>query len=100
MAVDARRDAVSGAIAEGDGILRLQPAWVARDFLPPGRRLGLHDDAYDLGERGAICERWLASTTEADNRVGPPGEGLSLLAVDGPDEILLRDAVASDPVAI
>ena len=100
MAVDTRRDAVVGAIADGDGILRLRPAWVARDFLPPGRRLGLPDDAYDLGERGAICERWLASTTEADNRVGPPGEGLSLLARDGAGEITLREAVGSDPVAI
>ena len=34
------------------GILRLEPAWVARDFLPPGRRLGLHDDEYEVGERG------------------------------------------------
>ena len=100
MAVDARRDAVVGAIADGDGILRLRPAWVARDFLPPGRRLGLPEDAYDLGERGAICERWLASTTEADNRVGPPGEGLSLIALEGADEITLRDAVEIDPVAI
>ena len=100
MAVDAKRDAVVGAIADGDGILRLKPAWVARDFLPPGRRLSLPDHAYDLGERGAVCERWLASTTEADNRVGPPGEGLSVLAVDGPDEITLKDAVASDPAAI
>jgi hypothetical protein len=100
MAVDARRDAVVSAIADGDGILPLRPSWVARDFLPPGRRLGLPDDAYDLGERGAICERWLASTTEADNRVGPPGEGLSFLAPDGPEEITLREAVASDPAAI
>jgi hypothetical protein len=100
MAIDARRDAVAGAIADGDGILRLRPAWVARDFLPPGRRLGLPDDAYELGERGAVCERWLASTTEADNRVGPPGEGLSVLGLDDPTEITLRDAVASDPAAI
>ena len=100
MAVDARRDAVVGAIARGDGILRLKPAWVARDFLPPGRRLGLPEEAYELGERGAICERWLASTTEADNRVGHPGEGLSVIALEGPEEITLRDAVAFDPVAI
>jgi len=100
MAIDARRDEVVRAIADGDGILRLEPAWVARDFLPPGRRLGLPDDAYDLGERGAICERWLASTTEADNRVGPPDEGLSVLALDGPDTVTLREVVASDPVAI
>ena len=100
MAVDARRDVVVGALADGAGILRLKAAWVARDFLPPGRRLGLPDDKYELGERGAICERWLASTTEADNLVGPPGEGLSVLALAGPEQITLRDAVAFEPVAI
>jgi hypothetical protein len=97
--VDARRDSVERALSEGDGILRLEPAWVARDFLPAGRRLGLAEEAYDLGERGAMCERWLASTTEADNRVGPEGEGLSFLSLEG-ERISLRDAVQSDPVSI
>jgi hypothetical protein len=100
MSVDPTRDVVERALADGDGILRLEPAWVARDFLPPGRRLGLPEEAYDLGERGAICERWLASTTEADNRVGPSDEGLSFLALDGDDRITLRDAVAAAPVEI
>jgi hypothetical protein len=59
-------------LAHSDGILRLEPTWVARDFLPPGRRLGLPEDAYDVGDRGFVCERWLGSTTKADNRVGPP----------------------------
>ena len=79
-AVRRRAEAV---LAEQGGVLRLRPAFVARDFLPPGRRLGLPEQAYDSGERGAICERWLASTTRADNRVGPPGEGLSAVACDG-----------------
>jgi hypothetical protein len=100
MAVDARRDSVERALSDGDGILRLEPAWVARDFLPPGRRLGLSEDAYELGERGAMCERWLASTTEADNRVHVDGEGLSFLALDGPERITLREAVQADPAAI
>jgi hypothetical protein len=78
----------------------MSPAWVARDFLPPGRRLGLPEDAYELGARGAICERWLASTTKADNRVGPADEGLSYVALDRPDRITLREAVAADPVSI
>ncbi|HEY7400240.1 MAG TPA: hypothetical protein VH989_05010 [Actinomycetota bacterium] len=99
MVVDARRDSVERALSEGDGILRLEPAWVGRDFLPAGRRLGLAEDAYDLGERGAMCERWLASTTEADNRIGPEGEGLSFLGLEG-ERISLREAVESDPVAI
>ena len=99
MAIDAMRDEVARALSEGDGVVRLSPAWVARDFLPPGRRLGLAEDAYDLGERGAVCERWLASTTVADNRVGPPDEGLSYLALDGPERVTLSDAVEADPVA-
>jgi hypothetical protein len=99
MAIDAMRDEVIRALSLGDGIVRLSPAWVARDFLPPGRRLGLTEDAYDLDGRGAVCERWLASTTVADNRVGPPDEGLSYLALDGPEQITLKDAVEADPVA-
>jgi hypothetical protein len=86
------RHRVETLLAEHDGVLRLEPAFVARDFLPAGRRLGLPESAYDVGERGAICERWLASTTKADNRVGPPDEGLSAVAVDG-DPLLLVDVV-------
>jgi hypothetical protein len=94
------RSGLERALSEGDGILRLAPAWVARDFLPAGKRLGLPDDAYDVGERGAMCERWLASTTEADNRVGPEGEGLSYLALDGTERITLKEAVEADPASI
>jgi hypothetical protein len=87
-------------LAAGNGVIRLAPAWVARDFLPPGRRLGLPEAAYDVGERGFICERWLASTTKADNRVGPPDEGLShLVGADG-SRLLLRDAVRAAPATV
>jgi hypothetical protein len=54
------RRLVEDALAQGNGILRLKPAWVARTFLPPGRRMGLPESQYALGPRGAICERWLA----------------------------------------
>jgi hypothetical protein len=94
---------LDGLLERGNGVLRCEPAWVARDFLPPGRRLGLPEDAYDVGERGAICERWLASTTRADNRTGPPDEGLSHLVAepgDSGDRLLLRDAVRADPAAV
>jgi hypothetical protein len=91
--LDRRRALLDGALSDGNGILRLEPAWVARDFLPPGRRLGLNDGAYDVGERGYLCERWLASTTKADNRVGPPDEGLSYIALDGAERLSLREAV-------
>jgi hypothetical protein len=90
--------AVEKALVNGNGILRLEPAWVARDFLPPGRRLGLAEDQYDVGDRGFICERWLASTTHADNRIGLPDEGLSYLGMEGGERITLDKAVKADPV--
>jgi hypothetical protein len=94
MAVNGR-SVVEKSLARGNGILRLEPSWVARDFLPPGRRLGLKENAYKVGERGWICERWIGSTTRADNRVGPPDEGLSYIA--GDERMTLRDAVAAAP---
>ncbi|MEA2247497.1 MAG: hypothetical protein QOH46_2026 [Solirubrobacteraceae bacterium] len=91
---------VERALSDANGILRLRPAWVAREWLPPGRRLGLPEDAYDVGERGFICERWLASTTRAHNRVGPPDEGLSHLALDGGPDVTLDAAIRSNGAAI
>lgn len=94
------RDVLERLLVAGNGVLRCEPAWVARDFLPPGRRLGLPEDQYDVGERGFICERWLASTTRADNRVSPDDEGLSHVVGEHGERLLLRDAVAADPVAV
>lgn len=96
MTLRTRRDQLDRALSMGNGILRLEPAWVAREFLPAGRRLGLNDDQYDLGERGEICERWLGSTTKADNRIGPSDEGLSYLSLDG-EHMTLLDAIESAP---
>lgn len=89
------RTSVAAAITEGGGILNLDPAWVARSFLPAGRRLGLAAGDYDAGERGTICERWLASTTHADNAVGPPGEGISAIRTRAGRRIDLASAVAA-----
>lgn len=88
---------IAEAISGSDGIVALKPAWVARDWLPPGRRLGLADEEYDVGERGYICERWLGSTTRADNRTGPPDEGLSYLSWEGPEITLAELVEASGP---
>jgi hypothetical protein len=84
------------AIENGQGIIRLAPNWVPRSFCIPGRRIKLHpDDYYALGgERGGIDERWLASTTPADN--GPltsENEGLSFIVHDG-ERVTLLDAVS------
>lgn len=91
------RNAVEKAVQKNNGILRLDPAWVARDFLPPGRRLGLPESEYELGERGGICERWIASTTKADNAVSVPDEGLSFIRPESGESIRLKDAVESAP---
>src|SRR5690606_34759419 len=87
-------------IKKRDGIIPLEPAWVARDFLPPGKRLGLSEDQYNLGERGGICERWIGSTTKADNKIAVPNEGLSFLNIDLNEKVTLKDAVELIPEVI
>lgn len=87
------------ALEQGKGILRLAPTWVPRSFCVPGRRIKLHPDDYYVlgGQRGGIDERWLSSTTPAQN--GPltgKNEGLSAVIFnDGSKEekILLKDAI-------
>jgi hypothetical protein len=90
------RHEITDAIDAGRGILRLEPCWVPRTFMQPGRRLRLHpDDLYALGaHRGGINERWFASTTNADNGPGtPPDEGLSYVRADSGARFLFKDAV-------
>jgi hypothetical protein len=88
-----RRDIFEDIIAANNGILRLESTWVARNSMPPGCRLGLPESAVFLGERGWICERWLASTTLADNRYGPPDEGLSYIRTENGQRFSLKEAV-------
>lgn len=93
------RSLTSLALEQGGGILRLAPTWVPRFYCVPGRRIKLHpDDYYALGSaRGGFDERWLSSTTPANN--GPltaPHEGLSFVVLeDGgrTEKILFRDAI-------
>lgn len=83
-------------IEKNEGILRLAPTWVPRTFLLPGRRLKLHpNDLYILGtERGGINERWLASTTQADNGINTPfDEGLSYIVIENNKKVLLKDSI-------
>lgn len=93
-----KSDLTSYALQQGGGILRLAPTWVSRSFCRPGKRIKLHpEDYYALGtDRGGIDERWLSSTTWAEN--GPqtkPDEGLSYIVINESvkDKLLLRDAV-------
>lgn len=86
---------IEEALAAGEGILRLKPAWVPRSFMMPGGRLRLHpSDLYALGaHRGGINERWFSSTTNASNGPGTPAdEGLSYVAFEG-KQFLLKEAV-------
>jgi hypothetical protein len=90
------RSIVQHAIDAGSGILRLEPSWVPRTFMLPGRRLKLHpDDLYALGgHRGGINERWFSSTTNADNGPGTPAdEGLSYVRLGDGKRFLMKDAV-------
>src|SRR5919112_4708238 len=90
-----RADLQSALDAHG-GILRLEPCWVPRSFMIPGRRLRLHpNDLYACGaHRGGINERWFSSTTNADNGPGTPqDEGLSYVRLDDGTRFLLKDAV-------
>ena len=91
------RDEMQRLIAAERGVLRLDPALVARDWLPPGRRLGLAPEDYDLGERGFVCERWLASTTRADNVTGPDDEGISHIRAPDGGRINLARAIEAAP---
>ena len=90
---------IKEAFEQGQGIFRLVPNWVPRTVWTPGKRLKLHpDDLYAYGAiRGGIDERWLSSTTKADN--GPlttPNEGLSYIVFEQggkTQKALLLDAV-------
>jgi hypothetical protein len=90
------RSNIQQALDAGNGVLRLEPCWVPRSFMHPGRRLRLHpDDLYAFGaHRGGINERWFSSTTNADNGPGTPAdEGLSYVRLPNGERFLLKDAV-------
>src|ERR1700685_2828208 len=87
---------VRDAIDAGGRILKLEPCWVPRSFMIPGRRLRLHpDDLYAFGgHRGGINERWFSSTTKAAN--GPhttEHEGLSFVRSQDGKRFLLQAAM-------
>src|ERR1051326_162051 len=90
------RSQIESALRAGEGIFRLEPCWVPRSFMIPGRRLKLHpDDLYACGaQRGGINERWFSSTTNADNGPGTPDdEGLSYVRTKDGGRFLLKAAV-------
>lgn len=87
------------AFEQGEGVLRLAPAWVPRSFCIPGRRIKLHpDDYYALGgERGGINERWFSSTTPADNGLlTGENEGLSKVVFE--DRTVIKQGLFAEAV--
>lgn len=82
--------------AEGEGVFRLIPTFVSRNFNLPGNRLKLHpDDYYHYGMKaGAIMERWFSSINKTrNNNLEREDEGLSYILGSGGERILLADAV-------
>lgn len=86
------------AFEKGEGVLRMVPTFVPRNFSKPGHRLQLHpDDYWALGtKRGAMKERWFSSVAKAGN--GPlaaEDEGLSYVAPSDNigDKLLFKDLV-------
>src|SRR5260221_1614812 len=100
MTTETAQGILDEALAERDGVRQLEPSRVARDLVPPGRRVGLPDQDFDVGARGFICERWLGSATKTDNEIDVPGEGLSNLVLEGGERLSLLEAVQANPVAI
>lgn len=89
---------IRSVLEKGGGILRMFPAFVPRSFAKPGFRLKLHpDDYFAFGmARGAVTERWFASTFAAQNgELAMADEGLSYVSVDYDSDrkFLFRTAV-------
>jgi hypothetical protein len=83
---------------KGQGIFRMVPSWVARNFNQPGQRLRLHpDDYFALGmQRGAIKERWFSAVVAASMDPNTPwDEGMSYIACSNQpsEKILFKDAI-------
>ncbi|HBE79522.1 MAG TPA: hypothetical protein DDW65_17355, partial [Firmicutes bacterium] len=91
-------DTIKGTFKKGEGILKLIPTFIPRNFSKPGQRLRLHpDDYFALGmERGAIKERWFSSIIVAQNgKLAAKDEGMSYVAVTDnvADKVLFKDFI-------
>ena len=80
-------------LENNNGILRLKPTWVARKGSSSGKNLGLKEKEYNKGERGEITERWIGSTTKAENKIGPEYEGLSYIFSENDLSVTLKEAI-------
>ena len=91
------RATVQEAVEAGKGVLRLEPCWVPRSFMIPGRQLKLHpDDLYAFGaHRGGINERWFASTTKASNGLATTPDEAHEIMRGVPEDRAKRDLHAA-----
>lgn len=87
------RDIIYKSLENNNGILRLKPAWVARQGFSSGRNFGLNEKEYNKCERGEITERWIGSTTKAENKIGPEDEGLSYIFLENDLSLTLKEAI-------
>lgn len=87
------RNIIYKLLENNNGILRLKPTWVARKGCGSGMNLGLKEREYDKGERGEITERWIGSTTKAENKIGPKDEGISYIYSENGLSITLEEAI-------
>lgn len=70
--------AVERLLDKNEGILKLKPTYVRRLYVDGGRMLGNEPGSTFIPkQRMWVPERWIASTTLADNPHPIPGEGLS-----------------------
>ena len=75
------------------GVLRLKPTFVARNY-PGLGRLGIKK--FSAGKRGWLCERWMASSVVVRGQSQIENEGLSELDIEGV-KLSLKDALALSP---
>ena len=93
--VEVDNDRLEKILVSNRGVLRLDPAPVARTFLTPGKRLGLTNYGSSYNPNAGVCEFWLGSTHPANQTGAPRDEGLSYvrLGSDGEDRILLQNVI-------
>ena len=61
------RAQIQDIVGRSGGVLRLEPNWVPRSFMHPGRRLRLHqDDWYACGAHRAACHPRLLHQRDDD----------------------------------
>ncbi len=83
MTKDQIREIVLDELKKNDGKLSMRPCWVARDFMPPGKRLGLTEEnlfSLDIAE-GCVMNKLLQPETISYDKEGVPHHRISCCLV-------------------